>query len=64
MEAVKKHWPQIAVGVVAIAVSLYLLNRNQQSKNMAAVLVDIDQIRGKDWPHPRRILNSSVPLIS
>lgn len=45
MESVKKNWPQIAVGVVAIAVGLYILKQNSQ-KSKASVLVDIDQIKG------------------
>ena len=52
MENVKKNWPQIAVGVVAIAVGLYILKKNSQ-KSMANVLVDVAQIKGNEWPKPR-----------
>ena len=45
MDTVKRYGPQIAVGVVAIAVSLYLINKNSQ-KTMAHVVVDPKQITG------------------
>ena len=62
METVKKNWPQIAVGVVAIAVGLYILKKNSQ-KTFAHVLVDLDQIKGDEWPQPRRIIDCNAPLI-
>jgi hypothetical protein len=60
MENVKKNWPQIAVGVVAIAVGLYILKKNSQ-KSMANVLVDVAQIKGNEWPKPRRIIDCNAP---
>ena len=30
---------------------------------MAHVLVDVDQIKGNEWPQPRRIIDCNAPLI-
>ena len=62
MESVKKNWPQIAVGVAAIAISLYILQRNSK-KNMASMLIDYDQIKGNEWPQPRRIIDCRDKMI-
>jgi hypothetical protein len=43
MDQLKTHWPKIAVGAVAIAVGVYLLNRS--SKEHAAVQDIKEQIK-------------------
>ena len=62
MEAVKKHWPKITVGVVAVALGAYLVLRNRQSK--VAVVADISEqqaiLDGKVWPKPRRIIDATA----
>ena len=62
MEIVNKHWPKITVGVVAIAVGIYIYKKS--SDNKVAAIADIAQLSegcdGKVWPYPRRIVDSSA----
>jgi len=41
MEAVKKNWPKITVGVVAIALGVYIYSRSRSNK--VAILADIKE---------------------
>ena len=59
MEGVKRHWPKITAGVVALALGVYIYSRSRQNK--VAALVDLNQQQaccdGKVWPQPRRIID-------
>ena len=56
METVKKNWPQIAVGVVAVAIGLYVIKRNADSGKLKAHVL-ADKVSLESWPQPRRIVD-------
>ncbi len=56
MDSLKEHWPKIAIGAVAIALSYYAY------RSMAAESIEVDGkkkvitklgVDGKSWPTPR-----------
>ena len=62
MDSLKEHWPKIAIGAVAIALSYYAY------RSMAAESIEVDGkkkvitklgVDGKSWPTPRQIISEA-----
>lgn len=58
----KEHWPKIAVGVAAIALS-YAAYRSMASEAIKEDTNKISRVKGndgKEWPVPRKILSEGM----
>lgn len=58
MDKLEKHWPKIAIGAVALAVSIYLLTRS--SKSTLPIKPEDVKFSASEWPSPLKVVDGTA----